>query len=71
MRGDSGAEVLFRPGSPLPEIRPYEKRDSEKKDFFSISLFFPSFASLFRSKRQNDIFDRKNGPFVKKKGTKQ
>ena len=66
MRDDSGAEILFRPGSPLPEIRPCEKRDSKEEFFIFVSPFFPSFAP-FLSKRQNDIFDQKRSFLIKKR----
>ena len=67
MRYDRGVEVLFRPGSSLPEFGSCEKRESKKEFFFSFLLFFPSFHSFVRSKRQNDIFDQKKGLLIKKK----
>ena len=70
MRDDSGAEVLFRLAPLFQKSDPAKSEIRKKRNlFFFVSPFFPSFAPFFfRSKRQNDIFDRKKGPFDQKKG---
>ena len=73
MRDDSGAEVLFRPDSSLPEIRPFGKRDSKKRgiSFFFVSHFFPSVHAFFSINNDKTTFlIEKREPFDQKKGAK-